>query len=289
MQNKALLDFVRTTCSFDPGEAGYLPFIVDSVLAGWLKPEFVRLLQDWPDTFIIRPRGVTLSGELGNVEHRTAAIAEITESLAVQGVLSGWRDEMVSVSGDFYSEPLFHIERAAARRFGLLSFGAHVNGNTVRNGAPMMWIARRSDTKAIDPGKLDNMVGGRIARSMSVLETLHEECLEEAGITAERATAARTAGTIKVCHEVPEGLHREIIYVHDLYLAPDYEPVCQDGEVAHFMCVPMSEALAQVEAMANGGELTNDAAIVVLDYLIRRGFLSTERSDYIELLRAIKP
>ena len=43
-----------------------------------------------------------------------------------------------------------------------------------------MWIARRSPAKAIDPGMLDNLVGGGVAAGQTITTTLIKEAWEEA-------------------------------------------------------------------------------------------------------------
>jgi 8-oxo-dGTP pyrophosphatase MutT (NUDIX family) len=232
---------------------------------------------------------VSLSADFPSHEQRSAALGEVTESLLMEGIIVGWRDELVTVAETFYSEPIFHIERAASRHFGLMSYASHLTGHTVRDGVPLIWIARRSPTKAIDPEMLDNLVGGRIARAMSPIETLQKESWEEAGISPELAKSARSAGAISLCRKVEEGVHRETIFVHDLYLPPDFEPKNRDGEVAGFLCLPLSDIIERIENMANGGEFSVDSALVMLDHLIRRGFLPSERHDYIEILRSIRP
>jgi 8-oxo-dGTP pyrophosphatase MutT (NUDIX family) len=91
----------------------------------------------------------------------------------------------------------FELERAAARYFGVLTHAAHVNGLVRRSDrAVAMWIARRSDTKAIDPGMLDNLVGGGIATGHTVASTVIKEAFEEAGIEASVASHAIGVGKV---------------------------------------------------------------------------------------------
>ena len=82
-----------------------------------------------------------------------------------------------------------------------------------------MWIARRSPTKAIDPGMLDNLVGGGIAHGQSIASTVVKEAWEEAGIPPDAAATASPAGEVRVCRELADGLERETIFVHDILLA----------------------------------------------------------------------
>src|SRR5918992_1459821 len=70
------------------------------------------------------------------------------------------------------------LERAAARPFGLTTYAVHLNGISFDENN--MWIARRSAAKPIDPGMLDNLVGGGISAGSSLEETLVKEAWEEA-------------------------------------------------------------------------------------------------------------
>ena len=283
---KTLNDFVVNACAFDPADS-LIPFTVDGVLAGWIKRSFAERLNEWPQYFTVRPRGVGMHGHFESAEHRSAAIAEVVESLAAETVITGWRGELVSVGESFYAPPLFHIERAAARHFGLTVYASHLNGLTARNGEPHMWIARRADSKAIDPGLLDNLVGGRIPRGLSPFETLVKECFEEAGMAADLARTAKGAGVVRSKREVEEGLHHEIIFVHDIILPESFVPANKDGEVADFTCMPIAELLAQIEKKADIFSI--DAALVILDCLIRRGYLGSNREDYLDIIHALRP
>lgn len=280
-----LAQFVESATSFDPSDT-LLPFTVEGVLAGWMKRGFAERLADWPEYFSVRPRGVGMLGEFASAEHRSAAIAEVIESLAMQEVIRGWRGESVTVAESFHSAPLFHVERASSRYFGFTMYASHVNGLTARNGQPYMWIARRADSKNIDPGKLDNLAAGRISRGHLPLQTMIKECFEEAGIPQELAKTGRGAGAIRCKYAVDEGFHNEIVFTHDLILPESFTPHNQDGEVAEFICLPITEVLALIETPH---QFTVDACIVIIDCLLRRGYISSEREDYIDLVHAMRP
>lgn len=281
----ALNQFVQTVCTFDPADS-LLPFTVEGVLAGWVRKSFAERLAEWPEHFAVRPRGVGMMGHFESPEHRSAVLAEVVESLAVQEVIHGWRGELVTVAESFYANPLFHIERAASRYFGLTMYASHLNGFTTRNGAPWMWLARRAASKHIDPLKLDNIVAGRIARGYSPLQTLAKESIEEASIGNDLISLARPAGAVRVKRAVEEGLHHEVIFVHDIILPESFVPQNQDGEVAEFECVSVSDLL---QRLANPSQFTVDAALVIVDCLLRRGYLGSDRPDYLELIHALRP
>ena len=69
----------------------------------------------------------------------------------------------------------FELERCAARYFGIRTFAAHINGLVRTDDGIRMWLGRRSPHKAVDPGLLDNMVGGGIAAGASVEATVIKE------------------------------------------------------------------------------------------------------------------
>ena len=284
--HKTLAEFAADACTFDPADS-LLPFTVDGVLAGWMKRSFAERLENWPEYFTVRPRGVGMLGHFETPEHRSAAIAEVAEALAAETVIGGWRGELVTACESFYSPPLFHIERAATRHFGLTVYASHLNGLTTRNGAPQMWIARRAEEKPIDPGKLDNLAAGRISRGMTPFETLLKESWEEAGIKSELAHTAKSAGAVRCKRAVDEGLHNEIIFVHDIELPESFVPANQDGEVAEFTCMPISELLRRLENAP--GDFTVDAALVALDCLIRCGYIGSDRDDYLDIIHALRP
>ncbi len=280
-----LNNFVQAACTFDPSDS-LLPFNVDGVLAGWMKKSFAERLEEWPELFVLRPRGVGMIGEFANAELRSAALAEVVETLATQDVIRGWRGETVNVSETFHSPPLFYIERAASRYFGLTMYASHLNGLTARNGQPYMWLAKRSASKYMDPGKLDNIAAGRIGRGYSPMSTLIKESFEEAGIPNDLAKQARAAGAVRCKREVEEGLHNEIVFVHDLILPDSFVPTPQDGEVESFECVPIADLLKRLETPQ---QFTIDSALVILDCLLRRGYIISDREDYLDLIHAMRP
>ena len=283
-----LLGFARAACTHASQvgrELPVLPFYIKEHAVGWLRPSFADQLRRWPHVFEVNSAYVRLKAKPDNPQGRTEAMAEVTRDLARDGVIGGWRDEQVAVSHHYAAPELMRIERAASRHFGILCYGAHLNGFVRRGGIAHAWIARRSPDKHVDPDKLDNLVGGRIAAGMSVDETLHKESWEEAGIAPALLHDVNCLGAVRVEYSVPEGLHREIMYVHDLWLPPDFKPQNQDGEVSEIRCLPVEEVLQHILA----GDFTLDAGIVMIDGLLRLGAVLPEDRQYLDLLRLMKP
>ena len=270
--------------SFDPA-ATMLPFTANGLLVGWLRQGFAAHLEAWPETFSVRPRGISLMGDHLSAEHRSAVLAKIIESLATQEVIRGWRGEQVTVAESFYAPSIFYIERAASLYFGLTMYASHLNALVMRKGTPHMWLARRAAHKHQDPGKLDNIAAGRIARGFSPIETMIKESFEEAGIVERVAKNAKSTGALKSRYEGEEGLHHEIIFTHDIVLPENFIPQNQDGEVAEFICIPVDEIMKMIE---DDAEFTTDAMLVIVDCLIRHAYITSDRDDFLELIQAIK-
>jgi 8-oxo-dGTP pyrophosphatase MutT (NUDIX family) len=201
-------------------------------------------------------------------------------TLAAEGVLTAWRDERYEVAPEFGASPWFLLERAAARYFGIRTFAVHVNGLVRRGDGIAMWIARRSPTKPIDPGLLDNLVGGGIAAGQTAAAALVKEAWEEAGVDAELARSARPAGAVHLCRAQPDGLQRETIFVHDLWLPDDFMPEGQDGEVVEHRVVALPEAAALIAHEGGDDVVTADAALVILDCLLRHGEIAPDAPEY---------
>jgi 8-oxo-dGTP pyrophosphatase MutT (NUDIX family) len=256
-----------------PPTVAYVPLRVLGRTVGWLTPARAGRLSAWPHAFDIGANGVDCAPSLGTPAARTEAFADVARILASEGALTAWRDERYAVAAEPGGPALFELERAAARYFGIHTFAAHASGLVSTEHDWRMWLARRSPTKPIDPGLLDNLVGGGISSGTSVEATLVREAWEEAGIARDDALGAQPAGEVRICRDQPDGLQRETIYVHDLWLPASFAPANQDGEaIGHRLCSP-SEVLAVIAT----DDVTADASLVVVDFLLRHGHI--KRSD----------
>ena len=222
----------------------FVPLTLGGKRIGWLRPELAARLGEWKQVFSASPDRVKLL--------KADLLAPIVELLAKEGFIPGWRNERYRIADSF------EIERAAARPFGLTTQAVHLNGIA----GERMWLARRSPSKQIDPGMLDNLVAGGIGVGFSAQTTLVKEAWEEAGIPAELARKAVASGSVSVLREVPEGVQSETVSIYDLELPQDFRPQNQDGEVSEFRLLTFSEVEREV--------LTFEAALVAQHYLKRR-------------------
>lgn len=266
-----------------PPAKSYRPILVEREVAGWLDDARFARLVETNDVFEVRDGGVAFVSGIGDAAARTRALAQVARSLAADGLLTAWRDERYEVAPEFGATPWFLLERAAARYFGIRTYAAHVNGLVRRGDDIAMWMARRSPTKSIDPAMLDNLVGGGIAAGQSVASTVAKEAWEEAGIPTKLVDEAQPAGVVHVYREPPDGLQRETIFVHDLWLPDDFTPACHDGEVVGHRRVPLAEA-ARLIANDDGPDgVTADASLVIVDCLLRHGAIAPDTPHYLAL------
>src|SRR5262249_53751187 len=142
-----------------PPAATYLPLRVAGSVVGWLTPERARRLGAWATYFGLRADGVGLAASLATCAQRTQALAEVARTLAAEGALSAWRDELYAVAARPGDAPLLELERAAARYFGIRTSAAHLNGVVGSAEGWRMWLARPPRTKASGPRPPGNPAG----------------------------------------------------------------------------------------------------------------------------------
>ncbi|KMY86832.1 NUDIX hydrolase, associated with Thiamin pyrophosphokinase [Candidatus Paraburkholderia calva] len=261
--------------------SAHAPFLIGDERVGWIRQSDLDALRRWPDVFQIGDASVHLAPSLADVDARTAALGAVIAALHAEGKIPGWRNEIYAIHNDFDAPPLAFIERAASRFFGTMTYAVHLNGIVkYRDKAPELWIARRADTKATDPGMLDNVVAGGIGWGIGIEPTLVKECWEEAGMSAELARTAERGGAFHMLQSLPEGTQAELIYVYDVLLPEDFTSHNQDGEVGE-------HRIARIEEVARGiedGQFTVDASIATLDCLLRRQWIDADACEGIAAL-----
>ena len=244
-------------------------FVVDDECVGSIDEEHLTALQPWGRWIEVRAQAVVLTAEAAE---RDAVLAEVNGRLHEQGLIRAWRDEPFPLLSPTSGRVMAVFERASARFWGTLTLGAHCNGWVAGpDGQPgAMWIARRSATKATDPGKLDNLIGGGVPWGQTPWETLVREGFEEAGLSPAQMERATPGRVIELDRDVPEGRQFERLHVFDLELREGECPVNQDGEVAEVGLWSIHHTCAA----ASTDEMTVDAALVTLDFLLRRQLLA---------------
>ncbi len=248
--------------------AARAPFRVNGATVGSVARAHLPALGAWPTLLRVGADGVAMHGSAATLQ---AALDRINPALREQGLILGWRDEVFPLLDPASLQRLALMERASARFWGTLTLGAHANGFVAdADGRPThLWIAQRSFDKATDPGKFDNLIGGGVPEGQTPLQALVREGWEEAGLTPDALRAVDAGSVLRVLRDIPEGLQHEWLHAYDLQLPAGLTPNNQDGEVAGFERLPLAEALH----LAAGDAMTVDAALVTLDFALRRALL----------------
>ena len=201
-------------------------------------------------------------------------------TLRSEGALPGWRDELYRVAATFDAEPLFHLERGAARYFGVRTYAAHVNGIVRTPRSTSMWLARRSPAKAIDPGLLDNLVGGGISAGLSVRRHRDQGSV---GGSRHRPGAGSdcAAGRCGPSAALPAGWVAARNGIRARPRATAGFPASQPGRRGDRAPARRPEDAARTIAVDAGPEeVTVDASVVVLDFLIRNGDVRSDQPHF---------
>lgn len=198
--------------------------------------------------------------------------------------LKGWRNEKYAVW--IQDKPYVLVERALSGPLGIITHGCHVNGYTQDpiTGDYKFWIPRRAATKPNWPSMLDNIIAGGLGYPYGPYETVIKESLEEANLPEETIDKhIKSVGavhylffdsdpTLETFTTENGYITGEVEYIYDLKLPHDIIPRPNDGEVDSFQLM----SLQQVIEVLKNGEFKPNCALVMIDFLIRKGYITPE-------------
>ncbi|KAJ3147619.1 hypothetical protein HDU89_005236 [Geranomyces variabilis] len=283
---------------------------VGTTLVGFIRPALAPYLLAHPDVFLSTPHAagsassIVIHPALATPADRTRAVEDVLLIWrdAIRGVdnstitfadadrqmftcLKGWRNERYSVHGGSKHGVLFDLERAATGLLGIRAYGCHLNGfvRSAHDNSIRMWIARRSETKQTYPGMLDNLVGGGLASTTTPLANIVKECGEEAGLNPQYVAEHITSVGVLTffLDDAERGWVPDTEYVYDIELPDSFVPQPVDGEVQAFHLMELGAVVERLRA----GEFMNESALVVIDFLIRFGYVTPmNEPDYVEIV-----
>lgn len=264
----------------------FRPFVVGGDRVGWVAHAVAERLRDFPQTLTVTGESVTVAERLGTAEARTAALGEVLNRMVELGDIARLRNEAFPVARCFGAPELMRIDRAAVSVFGVRAYGVHLNGFVRTPDGMMMWVGRRSTTKRVAPGKLDNVVAGGQPAGLSLLENLVKECAEEADMPREMALRSVPVGAITYCMEGERGLKPDCMFCYDIELPADFVPKNTDGEIDDFMLWPVTKVIEQVRST---DAFKFNVNLVLIDFAIRHGFVTPDdEPEYLQLLFSLR-
>lgn len=268
----------------------------DSNLLGYITPEIAERftdisLQNYFDIDKQR-KTVTLSGALASFDKRSEVFAEIASKWKETDDLLAktWRNELYVIYNP-QATPYMLMERSFAYILGVVTHGAHINGyippEKTKDKVLKMWIPRRSPTKSTYPGMLDNTIAGGLAHPYGIWENVIKECYEEGGLDKAFVEAnTKPVGVLTwICQPYGPSSHAqpEVSYIYDLEFdsETDNVPHPVDGEAEYFLLMSVDDIKARMFA----GEFKPPCALVIIDFLMRHGYISPEdESNYSEIM-----
>jgi len=265
--------------------AGFRPFRVEDQNVGWVRPAFCDRLLAFPDIFQADGEGVALSPALATPAQRTDAVGAVLEALVADGGIPRLRREIYGVQTAWGTPPLLAMDRAAIPFFGVTAYGLHINGFVRRADGIHLWVATRARDRGVAPGQFDNMVAGGQPLGLSLRDNLVKEAREEADLPPDLALQAQPVGAITYRMEQKKGLKPDVLFVYDLELPDDFIPRNTDGEVERFDLWPLEKVAAGV---AQTDDWKFNVNLVVIDFLIRHGWLGPDHPEYLDLCRGLR-
>lgn len=241
----------------------------------------------WTKNFAISPEAHTVQLKLPdstpdaiNQEFQTVIDAAILSDKFA--VLHGDHSEPYLVQGVSY--PL-HLERFTAPLFGIATRGAHMTGYTRSSSTSeiKVWVARRSPHLFTYPGKLDTTVAGGVKAQHTPFQCIIEESEEEASLLRDFVSKnAKSVGVITYMTRSQRSgaVHPDVLFLFDLKMPESLVPSPNDEEVSEYNLLTVEE----VKTAMFGGEFKSNCNLVMIDFFIRHGIITSENEpDYVEL------
>ena len=235
----------------------FITWFCGHIVLGYLSPPRARLLAAHLTPTRLQAHRLDWDAGQWSAPQRSAALQNALLRLRALGHLPGWRNEQFAFYAEGCETALFQAERAGFYFLGMCSGAAHVNGFTADG---RMWVARRSVSKHVDPGLLDNLCAGGVAADETIETCLPRELYEEAGIRLRAEHLLRFCGTTEVGRVRDCGWHVERLHVYNLLLQAHEQPCNHDGEVQEFLLLTAAELAGLVDAK----KLTPDAAAAIV-------------------------
>ncbi|HSK39241.1 MAG TPA: DUF4743 domain-containing protein [Arenibaculum sp.] len=277
------LHHIRACNTHDLGR--FRPFFAAGQRIGWIRHALAERLPALSGAFAVRPDRVDLATDPDGFDERSTAMAKVVGTLVEDGTIPKLRGEDYPVVSGWGRPPLFKLDRVAVPYFGIRAFGIHVNGFVRRPDGLHMWIGRRSSDRTIAPDRLDHLVAGGQPHGLSLAENLLKEAEEEAGLGPDLVRTAVPVGAVSYLLENEAGLKPDTLFVYDLECPAGFVPRNTDGEVAEFRLLPLDEVARIVRET---DDFKFNVNLVVIDFLIRHGWLKPEDPDYAALALGLR-
>jgi 8-oxo-dGTP pyrophosphatase MutT (NUDIX family) len=274
-------DRINHCNSYDPERA--MPLLAGEHRVGWLRRDNAALLQPYHKVFEVERDSARLTID-GSCETVSRAVDGVVEALVAERRIPKWRSETFDVARHWGEAPIFRLDRGAVPFFGVRAYGVHLNGYRRVGDGYSLWIGRRASNKQVAPGKLDNIVAGGIGNGYGAAATLIKEAEEEASIDAALIGRAVAVGALTYRMGTRIGIRDDVMFVYDLEVPADFEPMNSDGEIAGFELMPLSAILERIRSTT---DFKFNVNLVILDFAVRHGVLRPDDPEYLDVANGL--
>lgn len=92
-------------------------------------------------------------------------------------------------------------------------------------------------------------------------------------------------GAVTYTLDTPGGVKCDVLFNYDLELPADFVPRNKDGEVAEFWRWPLDAVAARVR---DTDDFKFNVNLVVIDFLIRHGYLTPDEPEYLAIVKGLR-
>lgn len=264
--------------------SNFIPFLIDGKSVGKVRPEFAKILTRWPDVFRGQASSLELVVSSSDLQVRSDAVASILQQLVDEKVLSHLHGEKYAATDGSRDNALLLIDRAIAPYLGIRSYGQHLNGFVRTAQGLKLWIGRRADDRVNYPGCLDNFVAGGLPHGFNLAENMAKECWEEAAVPEDLVANVIPVGAVSYNIDTKKGFSPFTLFCYDLELPEDFVPRCTDAEVQDFYLWPVEKVMDIVKST---DEFKLNCNLIIIDFLIRHGYIGPEDPEYLNLIKGL--
>lgn len=282
------------TYPYTPNLIYYQLIAHDAVtILGYVSPDIVPHLENDPESAVSvnhELQTIIIDSKLDTLDKRDNAFAKVAQNFRnikqfEISVNKGWRNELYTIYNPSKT-PYLKVERAFSILLGVITYGIHLVGyvppEKSSDGRLKLWVPRRAATKQTYPGMLDNTVAGGLGYPYGPWETVVKECYEEAGLPTE-FVESRTIATGVLLYIYQQDGHGsiaqpEVEYIYDLPFDDETTivPKPVDGEAEDFFLMDVDEVIKKL----NNDEFKPNCGLVVVDFLIRHGYVTPETEPH---------
>ena len=274
-------DRIRHCNSYDPARA--MPLWAGEHRIGWLRRDNAEVLAKHRDVFAVGDDSAKLLAT-GDAECVSLTVDGVVDALVAERRVPKWRNETFDVAPRWGAPPILRLDRGAVPFFGVRAYGVHLNGYRRDGDRYSLWIGKRASNKQVAPGKLDNMVAGGIGNGYGAAATLAKEAEEEAAITGELIARAAPVGALTYRMETNLGIRDDVMFVYDLEVPANFQPRNDDGEIAGFELMPLSDILERIRTTM---DFKFNVNLVILDFAVRHGLLRPDDPEYLDVANGL--